>query len=799
MFHLRAKVIGRSGGRSAGGAVAYRAGSTIAAASIAYRAGESLTDPASGRAFDYRAKGRLDANGYGVLHKEIMAPEGSPAWVYDLQNLVNKVEATEKRKDAQLFRELEVSLPRELSLEDQKALVRAFVERTCVREGMVAAIFIHNERASDGGDNPHAHILLTMRSIGPEGFGAKRREWNAAARVQDWREAWAQYANEFLLARGHAPRLDHRSHQERGLDVEPDNYIGPTKGRNFDGVVVAHRQAERTAGKARNLQKVSLDPQWALDQITRTQSTFTERDVAKFIHRYTAVTNQDDRFAELLAKVMQSPDLQKLAEAEGQKPARFTTRAMLAVETGLKATAERLAGRGTAFVLASDLAGLTPEQEKAAKAILAGRDLVALHGLAGTGKTHLLAKIAEAYAKAGHRVRGAALSGIVARSLGDAANVPSQTIASLLRDLEREKPFEPLNRGDVLIIDEAGMIGSRQLAKVLDHAERRGAKVVLVGDTQQLQAIEAGGAFRTIVKRHGAAELSTIQRQRHSWQRQASTDLARGAVPEALAAYRAQGSFHPSPTSSGAMQALIDRWHADRSAGQSQVILAHRRTETQALNRLARAKLRAEGLLGREVDVTVMVMEEENGEVAPRAVTRSFATGDRMLFTRNDKALGVQNGSLGTITSLTRQGAFKVRLDDGREVAFDAGRYSYLEQGYAMTVHKAQGATVDRAYVLAGEMFDAHMAYVALTRHRERVDVFYNRTDFPTDAKLMRTLARDRTKDTSIDYAFPIVVEADLPRVPPGVVTSGPINGDWSLLRGQEPSIVRDIGFGIGE
>lgn len=796
MFHLRAKVIGRSGGRSAGGAVAYRAGSTIAAASIAYRAGEALSDPASGRVFDYRAKGRLDANGYGVLHKEILAPEGSPAWAYDLQSLVNKVEAIEKRKDAQLFRELEISLPRELSLDDQKALVRAFVERTCVREGMVAGIFIHNEKASDGADNPHAHILLTMRSIGPDGFGPKRREWNNAARVQDWREAWAQYANEFLVARGHAPRLDHRSHRERGLDVEPDNYVGPTKGRNFEGVVVAHRQAQRSEGKARNLQRLSLDPQWVLDQITRTQSTFTERDIAKFIHRYTAVANQDDRFAGLLAKVMQSTALQKLAEAEGQNPARYTTRGMLAIETGLKTVAERLAGRSTIVVSDSRLFGLTAEQERAAKAILAGRDLVALHGLAGSGKTHLLAEIAAAYAQAGRRVRGAALSGIVARNLGDAANMPSQTIASLLRDLERERPFEPLGRGDVLIVDEAGMIGSRQLAKVLHYADRAGAKVVLVGDTQQLQAIEAGGAFRTIVKRHGAAELKTIQRQRHDWQRQASMDLARGAVPEALAAYRAQGSFHPSPTSASAMEALIDRWLADRTAGQSQIILAHRRTEAHALNKSARARLRAEGLLGREVEVTVTVMEEENGEVAPRATTRAFATGDRLLFTRNDKELGVQNGSLGTVSSLSRQGLFDVRLDDGRELAFDVSRYSHLEQGYAMTVHKAQGATVDRAYVLAGEMFDAHMAYVAMTRHRERVDVFYNRSDFPTDAKLMRTLARERVKDTSIDYAFPIVLGADLPRIPEGIITSGPIAGDWAVSGSHEPSILRDLGLG---
>lgn len=766
MFHLRTKIIGRSGGRSAGGAVAYRAGSQIAAASIAYRAGEKLSDPNSGRSFDYRAKGRLDADGYGVLYREILAPVNAPEWVYDLQSLVNQVEAAEKRKDAQLFRELEVSLPRELTLEHWKGLLRAFVERTCVRDGMVAAIFIHNEKASDGGDNPHAHILLTMRDIGPDGFGQKRRDWNATKRVQDWREAWAEYANEFLLAHGHAPRLDHRSHKDRDLDVEPDSYVGPTQTKAFDGILVEHRQSIRAEGKARNLDRAFADPAWVLDQITRTQSTFTEADVARFIHRYTALTNQDDRFAQLLAAVMQSKAVQELVKAEGQKPARYTTTTMLGLETAMLASAARLTQRSNAEVKEGTLTGLTPEQAGVAKAVLSGSDLAIVHGLAGTGKTHMLAEVAAVLQAAGHRVRGAALSAIVARNLGEAANIDAQTLASLLKDLDRARPFDPLQKGDVLVLDEAGMVGSRQMGRLLQHAERAGAKVVLVGDSRQLQSIEAGGAFKTLVERFGAQKLETIQRQRSDWQRVASKDLARGAVAEALATYRAQGHFHAADTAESTMKALIEKWASDAVLGGSQLILAHRRTEAQALNRLAREKLRSEGKLGREVSIDISLIEEENGEPIEKRAKRQFATGDRLLFTKNDRGLGVQNGALGTVTSLTRSGQFKVRLDDGRDVTFDAAGYRHIEQGYALTVHKAQGATVDRTYVLAGEMMDAHMAYVALTRHRDRVDLFYNRVDFPTDAKLMRALARDRTKDTSVDHVRPIVLEIDLPETP---------------------------------
>lgn len=835
MFHLRAKVIGRSMGRSAGGAVAYRAGSKIAAATIAYRAGEKLSDPNTGRTFDYRAKGRIDANGYGVLHKEVLVPPDTPAWARDIQKLVNAVEAAEKRSDAQLFREIEVSFPRELGLEDQKALIRAYAERMFVREGMVAAIFIHNERASDGGDNPHAHILLTMRDIGPDGFGKKNRSWNVPSKAKEWREAWAEYANEFLKARGHEPRLDHRSHKERGLDVEPDTYVGPTKGRTFDGIIVAHRQSERDAGKARNLDRAMERPAWVLQQITRTHATFTERDIARFIHRYTALTNQDHRFAGLMAKVMQSPELQKLAEAEGQKPARYTTKAMFDCERRMMNAADRLATRSNAFIWLRDgLSGLSDEQAKAARDLLAGPDLSALHGLAGTGKTHLLAAVARQFSAVGFKVRGAALSGIVARNLSEGLGIEAQTIASLLRELSERS----LAKGDVLIIDEAGMVGSRQLGAILEHAADAGAKVILVGDTRQLQSIEAGGAFRAIIERHGAAEVKTIRRQTNAWQRQASADLAHGRVGEALATYRAQGHLHAEATPEEAMDKLVTQWLADRSRGQSQLILAHRRSDAQALNRLARSKLRAQGHLGPNVSIDVTITEEKDGDLFNRSARRYFAVGDRLLFTRNDKVLGVQNGALATILGLSRDGQFRVRMDDGRELSFGASQYSHLEQGYALTVHKAQGATVDRSYVLAGEMFDAHMAYVAMTRHRERVDLFYNRVDFPTDAKLMRRFSRENLKDTTLDYskaapqtslrtlaprleptppphqetprgkalwhpptldAFEVVLASDLPRVDPRVVTTG----HWADLGA--PDIAeqvrkrmreRDIGLG---
>jgi Ti-type conjugative transfer relaxase TraA len=752
MYHFRVKVIGRSSGRSAAGATAYRAGGRSSASGLAYRVGGVLSDPLTGQSYDYRAKGRIDRDGFGVLHVEVVAPQGARPWVFDLQSLLNRVEAAEKRKDAQLFRELEISLPRELSPEDHRALVKAFVEQHCVREGMVAVIAHHNERAADGGANPHVHVLLTMRALTPEGFGNKVREWNNRERVGEWREAWAVLANEFLKARGHEPRLDHRSFKERDISLEPDIYVGPAKGRAFDGIIIEQRSRDRAASRERNSARMMRNPEWVLDQLSRMQATFTESDIAAFLYRHGGLGPDDERSVTLKSRILASPQLMRIA-SDLKGPARYTTRAMVECEVRLARSAEALARRPAEEGIAVDVSALSPEQARAARYVVSGPDLTAIEGIAGAGKTHLLSAVRRALAARGYRVRGAALSKVVARSLGESVDIPTQTVHSLLKDLAREKPFAPLEKGDVLILDEAGLIGSRQMEAVLRHAERAGAKVVLVGDRRQLQAIEAGAAFRAIVERHGAAKLSEVRRQNHEWQRVATRDFARGRVGVALDAYRARGSVHAHRTPGEAMSALAQRWINDRSAGGgSQIVLAHRKRDAAKLNAVIREALREEGALGEDFSVPVIVSEEVAGELKEFIEFRTFAAGDRILFTRNDRALGVENGAVGTIAAVTDAGVMRIVMPDGKTKWVDPRVYAYLEQGYAMTIHKAQGMTVDRAYVYASRGLDAHASYVAMTRHRERVDLYCDCHEFEKDEELTAILGRERQKDSTLDY-----------------------------------------------
>jgi hypothetical protein len=286
------------------------------------------------------------------------------------------------------------------------------------------------------------------------------------------------------------------------------------------------------------------------------------------------------------------------------------------------------------------------------------------------------------------------------------------------------------------VIDEAGMVGTRQLERVLSNAAEAGAKVVLVGDPQQLQSVEAGAALRSIHERHGGAEIGEVRRQREDWQRDATRDLATGRTGDALEAYRSYGMLQETQTREQGRSDLIDRWDRDRQASpdRSRIILTHTNAEVRALNEAARIRMRAAG-----DRVTV-----ERGD-------RGFASGDRIMFLQNERGLGVKNGTLGTIEQVGEK-SMSVRTDDGRSVRFDLRDYNRIDHGYAATIHKAQGMTVDRTHVLATPGMDAHASYVALSRHRESMELHYGRDDFAGQDRLARTLSRNRTKDMASDY-----------------------------------------------
>ncbi|CAL74719.1 putative Conjugal transfer protein, traA [Bradyrhizobium sp. ORS 278] len=731
IYHLHVKVIGRKSGSSS-------------VASAAYRSGSQLRDERLDRSHDFSAK-------RGVVHSEVMLPENTPEAWSDRERLWNDVEATEIRKDAQLAREVEFALPREMSEAQGIELAQDFVRAEFVGLGMIADLNVHWDKAEDGMPKPHAHVMLTMRAVDENGFGQKVRDWNRTEMVERWRQRWAEIANERLAELDIDARIDHRSLEAQGIALEPQSQIGaPAKrieDRGVDGEGSEADRAELHREIARrNGAQIIADPTIGLDAITQQQSTFTRRDLAKFAHRH---SDRIDQFNQVLGAMRGAPDLVELGkDARGEH--RFTTRGMIEAEQRLHRAAELMADRarhevrdadGQAALARAQARGLvlSGDQAEALAHITDGRDLGVVVGHAGTGKSAMLGVAREAWEAAGFEVRGVALSGIAAENLESGSGIASRTIASLEHGWEQGRDL--LKSSDVLVIDEAGMVGTRQLERVLSHAADAGAKVVLVGDPQQLQAIEAGAAFRSIHERHGGVEIGEVRRQREDWQRDATRDLATGRGGHALEAYRSHGMVHEAETREQARGDLIERWDRDRQAApdKSGIILTHTNDEVRALNEAARERMRAAGDLGDDVRVTV-----ERG-------ARHFASGDRVMFLQNERGLGVKNGTLGIVEQVSAQ-SMTVQTDDGRSVQFDLKDYNKIDHGYAATIHKAQGMTVDRAHVLATQGMDAHSSYVALSRHRDGVDLHYGLDDFAGRDVLVRTLSRDRSKDMASDY-----------------------------------------------
>ncbi|MBP2448621.1 Ti-type conjugative transfer relaxase TraA [Rhizobium leguminosarum] len=788
IMFVRAQVISRGAGRSIVSAAAYR-----------HRA--RMIDEQLGTSFSYRGAAAE------LMHEELALPGEIPAWLHQAisgqsvakasEVLWNAVEAFETRADAQLARELIIALPEELTRGENIALVRDFVRDNLTSNGMVADWVYHDKEG-----NPHIHLMTTLRPLTKEGFGPKKvavlgedgkplrvvtpdrpngkivyRIWAGDKEtMKAWKIGWAETANRHLALAGHEIRLDGRSYAEQGLDGIAQKHLGPEKaalarkGRElyFAPADLARRQemADRLLG----------EPELLLKQLANERSTFDERDIARALHR--TVDDPTD-FANIRARLMASDDLVMLkpqqSEAETSKvlePAVFTTRDMLRIEYDMAQSARALSERGGFAVSRKHVAPaiesvesgdpknpfrLDAEQVDAIRHVTGDSGIAAIVGLAGAGKSTLLAAARVAWESEGRRVIGAALAGKAAEGLEDSSGIKSRTLASW--ELAWANGRETLHRGDVLVIDEAGMVASQQIARVLKIAEQAEIKVVLVGDAMQLQPIQAGAAFRAITERIGFAELAGVRRQRQEWAREASRLFARGEVGKGLDAYAEHGHLVEAGTRQEILDRIVGDWTEARKQaieksvrggndgslrGDELLVLAHTNDDVRKLNEALRSVMTQEGALSESRS-----FQTERG-------TREFAVGDRIIFLENARFLEprahrlgpqyVKNGMLGAVVSTgDKRGdpLLSVRLDNGRKVVFSEDSYRNVDHGYAATIHKSQGSTVDRTFVLATGMMDQHLTYVSMTRHRDRVDLYAAGGDFAARPEWGRKLRAD--------------------------------------------------------
>jgi ATP-dependent exoDNAse (exonuclease V) alpha subunit len=324
-------------------------------------------------------------------------------------------------------------------------------------------------------------------------------------------------------------------------------------------------------------------------------------------------------------------------------------------------------------------------------------------GNAGTGKTFALAAC-EAWEAAGLPVLGAAVARRAARELQSGAGIASTSVAAQLAG-------RPLPAGAVLVVDEAGMVGTRQLAGLVDLVDRAGGKLVLVGDHRQLPELEAGGMFRGLVRRGLAIELRENRRQAQPWERGALDDLRDGSADAAIALYREHGRLVVAGSEEAARERLVADWWAQHDPDE-RLMIARRRVDEADLNARARVLMRRAGALG--------------GDEVLIAGAR-FAVGDRVVVRANDAAGEVSNGDRGRVVAIDPlRGRLQLEVD-GRHAALEppfvmartARGDPVLAHGYAVTGHVAQGATVRRSFVLADDGARREWVYTAMSRGRE--------------------------------------------------------------------------------
>ena len=495
-----------------------------------------------------------------------------------------------------------------------------------------------------------------------------------------------------------------------------------------------------------------------LQSLTHTASTFTRMQLETAIATEAQGRLNGDEIVALVATVIEQRQqtvgplglvrlfLPTTDSRREQGVERFTTREMLAIEQSIVEGAVGRVKETRHKVSATpgliNHPSLSLEQIQGLQHVTESEGGVSvIRGLAGTGKSMLLAAAKDSWEEGGLNVIGAALAGKAADSLEEGSGIPSQTLHSLMADLDGQ--HRVLSKRDVVVIDEAGMVGSRQLKGILDQVHASGAKAVLVGDPLQLQPIEAGGMFRHLSDLIGYAELTAIRRQEKAADRTMIGNLIEGKSRAVMEDLKARGMLVKTP-GTDLHAAVVDAWAQawDRKKPAATLMLAGTRSDVYRLNLLARETLKPEKRLHSET-----TMETDRG---PRA----FAIGERMMFTRNSRPLGVKNGQTGTLAawSINGEGHVEYTLvaDGGKRVVIDSVRYPHLEYGYAVSVHKAQGQSADQVFVLMSDsMVDREWSYVAASRHRKALRVFVAEEQVDI---IERQMARSRQKGVAMAY-----------------------------------------------
>jgi len=707
--------------------------------SAAYNARASAQSELTGEKYSFSDRADLE-------HHEILLPEGAPEDMQDFETFWNKAQQAEKRINSQEAKELLLALPANPEITDEMRLemARGFVQENFIVHGVGAQLDIHgpheapdkmpNKMKGHGEENYHAHVLITTRRIGPGGMAEKARELNglfAKGYVMDgekWGELWRDYQNEYFLQKGLDVRVD-------DISLIPMEHIGPERMRT-DADVAAIRRNRAAAELASELM---TDPERILEHLTAQKSSFTVDDLNRYIDKF----QFDEKTAtEIFRSVIYHPETLYTIDKNGELDERFTTLTVRREEAeAMQLSRALLAEQDTALPSVkadwiSRTYGLSDEQAAAMEAGLSGKRMTVIRGKAGTGKSYMLGAMKDGLQKTGHEVIGLGPTNMVASSLRQDGFDQAFTVHSF--SFQEQHDRVRLKPGTRLIVDEAAMLDSRTMKSFLEAAYKHRAAVVLVGDDGQLAAIERGGLFRDIAHLVGASEITSVRRQTKEWGKEATEALARGDVNGAIGAYDNRGFIIKSDDLEASKKALIEKWQTDfdLDTDASRFVFAYRNKDVNDFNLAMRQHLQERGHV-----------ERENHAFNTKHGRFDFSIGDQVVMTSTDKPAGLINGQSGRIVDI--KGSF-ITLDTHNNLrTFDAKQFDGFRHGYAGTIYKGQGRTVDHAYIYHTRHWGQANGYVALSRHKTDAHLFVA-GQFKDMDKLAKSLKRDDGKVSSL-------------------------------------------------
>jgi hypothetical protein len=457
----------------------------------------------------------------------------------------------------------------------------------------------------------------------------------------------------------------------------------------------------------------------------------------------------------------------------GKEVTCFTTLEMIARETQMHAVAEGLQKstkhgiRQGLIEAAKGRKTLSADQEKMLEHCCKSNGIAVCQGYAGSGKSYALDAVRDAHEAAGYKIVGCAPSAKAVVGLQGSAQIQSDTISMTLINLNRPKGGLKLDNKTLIVIDEAGMVGTRDMSRLLEHAAVAGAKVVMVGDRSQLAPVEAGCPFVDFQQKFGFVELTEVRRQKAKDDVEIANALRFGQTEKARELMRKQDAWHVSETQADALKGIAEAYAADRLAGLEAACFAGMRADVAAINLQVRDILQRENFITGD-EISVRLSDD---------TTLGLRQNDRIIFTKNDKQAGVRNGEIGDIVSVNAEektATLRILGDDPREITLQGitGNPEIDNQtmsldmlyGHAMTVHKSQGATIKQlknagesvgkggnGYALFADnsMTNSNLAYVAGSRNEGQFHLFCSKTD---EEAVMKKAAKAQTLDSLLNY-----------------------------------------------